>query len=91
VAGTDAGWAQLGSDEKSVGRASYDRFWNTIDSASVSDVTDIGQGDTVEATIRYHYSDGRVVEERQRLTLVRSGDGFLIDQDDVLSSRTLSS
>ncbi len=91
VAGTDEGWAKLGSDERSVGRASYDRFWGTIDSASVSDVSNGGDGDTVEATIRYRYSDGRVVEERQRLSLVTAGDGFLIDEDDVLSSRTLSS
>ena len=39
---------------------------------------------------RYHWSSGRVVEERQRLYLVPSGDSFLIDDEDVLSSRTLS-
>jgi eukaryotic-like serine/threonine-protein kinase len=96
VAGTDAGWAQLGSHEQSVGRASYDRFWGAIDSARVSDVTasggsgGSGAGDTVEATVRYHYADGRVVVERQRLDLVRLNGRYLIDNDDVLSSHTVS-
>jgi hypothetical protein len=93
VAGTDAGWAKLGPGEKAGGRASYDRFWGAIDSATVSNVTDAPGGadpDAVDATIRYAWSDGRVVVERQRLSLARSGDGLLVDGDDVLSSRTVS-
>jgi hypothetical protein len=90
VAGTDQGWAELSSNERSVGRASYDSFWGSIDSATVSDVTDTGDGRSVEATVRYRWSSGRVVEERQRLYLVPSGDSFLIDDEHVLSSRTLS-
>ncbi len=93
VAGTDAGWAMLGPGEKAGGRGSYDSFWGPIDSATVSNVTDAGRSSSsaaVDATIRYHWSDGRVVEERQRLHLVRSGDRYLIDDDEVLSSRTLT-
>ena len=90
VAGTDAGWAMLGSNEQAQGRASYDSFWGAVESATVSDVTQGGEPDSVEATIRYRWSNGRVVEERQRLDLVRSGTSLLIDNDDVLSSRTLS-
>ncbi|MGA8994252.1 MAG: hypothetical protein WB441_08085, partial [Nocardioidaceae bacterium] len=88
--GTDAGWAQLGPAEKSVGRASYDRFWGAIAAADVSDVAAGDSSDTVEATIRYRYENGRVVVERQRLRLIRADGDYLIDDDEVLSSRTVS-
>jgi hypothetical protein len=91
AAGTDAGWAQLGPDEQKVGRASYDGFWRSVDSASVSDVTAGPTADSVVATVRYAYATGRVVVERQRLQLLRSGSGYLINDDTVLSSRTVSS
>jgi serine/threonine protein kinase len=87
--GTDAGWAQLGPREQRVGRSSYDGFWRTIESAQVSDVAAGASPNSVEATIRYRYASGRVVEERQRLELVRSGGRYLIDDDTVLSSRTV--
>jgi hypothetical protein len=87
--GTDAAWAQLGPREKSVGRASYNRFWGSIDAATVSDVRRGSDPNTVEVTVRYEYQSGKVVEERQRLDLVKDGDGYLIDNDDVLSSRTV--
>jgi eukaryotic-like serine/threonine-protein kinase len=88
--GGDEAWAQLGPREKQVGRSSFNGFWRTIDSAQVGDVTAGDTPDTVEATIRYRYADGRVVEERQRLQLIESGGDYLIDDDTVLSSRTLS-
>jgi len=85
----DAGWAMLGPNERSVGRASYDRFWGSIDSVDVGRIK--ARGDQVELELTYHYSDGRVVAERQRLQLVKGEDGsYLIDDDTVLSSRTVS-
>jgi hypothetical protein len=91
AAGTDAGWAQLGPDERKVGRSSYDGFWRSMASASVSHVTAGPTADTVEATVRYTYTSGRVVVERQRLQLLPSGGRYLINDDTTLSSRTVSS
>jgi len=85
----DAGWSMLGPDEKSVGRGSYDRFWGSMASVEVSDIATTAGSHTADITLTYHYKDGRVVVERQRLTLVRSAGGhWLIDKDQVLSSRT---
>jgi len=74
-----------------VGRASYDGFWRSIESAQVSDVTAGSSADSVEATILYRYASGRIVQERQRLQLIRSGGSYLINDDTVLTSRTLRS
>jgi serine/threonine protein kinase len=88
--GSDEAWAQLGPREKQVGRSSFNGFWRTIESAQVRDVVAGDAADTVEATIRYRYANGKVVEERQRLELIRSGGEYLIDDDTVLSSRTVN-
>ena len=85
----DAGWSMLGPHEKSVGRSSYDDFWGSMSSVDVSHVVTSPGSHTADITLTYHYRDGRVVDERQRLTLIRSADGrWLIDNDTVLSSRT---
>ena len=86
----DAGWALLGPHEQSVGRSSYDDFWDGIDRVDVSGVQAHPARSTSEVTLTYHYEDGRVVQERQRLELLRSSGSWLIDGDDVLSSRTVS-
>ncbi len=86
----DAGWSRLGPAEKRVGRASYDRFWRSIDSVDLADVRPGPSGSTVDVTLTYHFASGKVVAERQRLKLIRSpGGGYLINNDDVLSSRTV--
>ena len=85
----DAGWAMLGSDEKAVGRGSYDQFWGSITSVDLTDVTTSPGSNTADISLTYHYDDGRVVDERQHLTLVHGPDGrWLIDSDEVLSSTT---
>jgi hypothetical protein len=79
--GTDAAWAMLTPGyQDQVTRGSYDGFWRTISSVSVSNVTDAGGG-AVEATLAYTKTDGGTSTERHRLELVRSGGGFLIDGD----------
>ncbi len=79
--GTDEGWALLTpSYQAQVGRSSYDGFWRTISSVSVSNVTDAG-GDAVEATLAYTKGSGGTTTERHRIELVPSGDGYLIDGD----------
>ena len=86
----DAGWAGLGPNEQAQGRASYDGFWRQIRWVDVGDVTPVG-GDTLDLTLTYHFRDGRVVRERQRLQLLRAASRYLINDDTVLSSQTLSS
>ena len=79
--GTDEGWALLTpSYQGQIGRSSYDGFWRTISSVSVSNVTDAG-GDAVEATLAYSKGSGGTSTERHRIELVPSGDGYLIDGD----------
>ncbi len=85
----DAGWSMLGPRERSVGRSSYDQFWGSMTAVDVSHITTSSGSHTVDLSLTYHYKDGRVVDERQRLTLIRASDGrWLIDHDQVLSSRT---
>ncbi|MGZ4501227.1 MAG: serine/threonine-protein kinase [Nocardioidaceae bacterium] len=86
----DAGWAGLGPNEQAQGRASYDGFWRQIRSVDVRDLTPVG-GDTLDLTLTYHFRDGRVVRERQRLQLLPAATRYLINDDTVLSSQTLSS
>ena len=79
--GTDKAWAELTpSYQRSVGRGSFDGFWRTISSVTVSDVVP-ASGSSVEATLTYHTTDGRKSTERHRITLVRSGNGYLIGGD----------
>ena len=79
--GTDKAWAELTpSYQRSIGRGSFDGFWRTISSVTVSDVVPAG-GSSVEATLTYHTTDGRKSTERHRITLVRSGNGYLIGGD----------
>lgn len=40
-------------------------------------------------TVTYHFSDGRDVRERKRLSLVASGSGYLISGDTTISSANL--
>ncbi len=85
----DAGWARLGPDERRVGRSSYDHFWQSLDHVEVNRVSPAGTSAIVDLT--YHFDDGRVVRERQRIDLLHRGGGYLIDHDTVLGSRTVSS
>jgi serine/threonine protein kinase len=87
---TDAGWQRLSEDMQSVGRSSYEDFWGSIDAVRASDISSLPGQPAVELTLTYTFSDGRVVTERQRVFLERTGSGYLIDDDQVLSSRTVS-
>jgi serine/threonine protein kinase len=88
---TNAGWAELAPSEQSVGRASYERWWGSIDEVDASAISPRGPS-AADITLTYHFSDGRVVRERQHLDLDRTHAGrYLIARDTTLSSRTLSS
>ena len=86
----DAGWSKLGPHEQAQGRTSYDRFWRSVDRVDASRLQTDPARSTADVTLTYHFRDGRVVVERQRLGLVRSDHGgWLIDDDTVLSSHTV--
>jgi hypothetical protein len=79
--GTDEGWALLTPRyQAEVGRGSYNGFWSTIESVDVGRVSDAG-GNTVDATLTYTRKDGSTTTEQHQLSLVRSGNGYLIDGD----------
>ena len=79
--GTDEGWALLTPRyQREVGRGSYDGFWRTIRSVDVGRASDAGSN-TVDATLTYTRNDGSTTTEQHRLSLVRSGGGYLIDGD----------
>jgi serine/threonine protein kinase len=85
----DAGWQLLSPRmQAEVGRESFDSFWGQmadVDAASIRS----GQ-DAVDATVTYTYDSGRVVRQQNQYELVRTADGFLIDDETVISSTTVS-
>ena len=86
---TDAGWALLTDRYRSTtatNRETYERFWDSIRSVQVSEVSSEAPSSVV-ATLRYAFEDGRTFEERTAYTLVRQDGRLKIDRSSVLSSR----
>lgn len=77
----DAGWAAIGPELRAQGRASYDSFWNGIESVEVSDVRASG-ADTVDATVTYTPKDGVVSTEQKRFTMIERDGEYLINTDE---------
>lgn len=85
----DAGWERLSpryQETTATDRDTYDAFWKSIDKVSTRQVRGTAP-DSVTATVRYDFDDGRRVEEVTSYTLVRDGDALLIDSSTVRSSR----
>jgi hypothetical protein len=77
----DAGWAMLApSMQAAVGRSSYDGFWRTIKSVSVSSVDPV-DASTVRYRITYTFFSGKTSVENKQLTLTRSGSSYLVTSD----------
>ena len=88
---TDVGWTRLTPGMRQrVGRDSYESFWGSVDAVQASGTTPVRGEPAVLTTLTYHMDDGRVVRERERITLQRLGSRYLIADDEVLSSRTVS-
>ncbi|CAN7350108.1 serine/threonine-protein kinase [Terrabacter sp. LjRoot27] len=88
---TDAGWARLTDRYRSTtsgSRATYERFWGSVDSVDVRQATGSAPRSVV-ATLRYAFDDGRRFEERTSYSLVDDGGILKIDRSSVLSSRRL--
>jgi eukaryotic-like serine/threonine-protein kinase len=77
----DAGWNMLApSMQATVGRGSYNGFWHTIKSVSLSSV-DAVDATTVRYRITYTFFSGKTSTENKQLTLARSGTSYLITSD----------
>ncbi|WP_426319862.1 serine/threonine-protein kinase [Microbacterium sp. E-13] len=90
-AARDEAWPLMTADYQenhAGGRGGYEAFWSTISDVSVSDVSATGP-DSGQATLTYHFADGRVVEEVTAYRLVDEGGILKIAATDVLSSREL--
>jgi serine/threonine protein kinase len=87
---TDAGWSRLTRSYQSANagsRNSYERFWGSIDRATVSDAEG-DPPDEAEATVTYFFKDGRVVRERTAYGLVDDDGVLKINSSRVISSST---
>ena len=86
----DAAWRRLTPDYQTNHAGGYDafeEFWDPVESVQTSAVSTEGPN-TAQATVTYHFDDGRVVEEPTRYTLSRDGDTWKIAATTVLSSST---
>jgi eukaryotic-like serine/threonine-protein kinase len=83
---TERGFALLGPGLRAQGFDAYDEFWDSIDSARVRNLQARPGSRTVTATVVFVTDDGRTSTEQHRFGLVpdRSGDGLLIDTDDLV-------
>ena len=88
---TDAGWARLSPRmQEETGREDYEAWWGSIDRVELGSTQAVEGQDAVDVQLTYYFADGTVTEERQRLTMQQGDGGYLIDDDEVLSSRTTS-
>jgi eukaryotic-like serine/threonine-protein kinase len=89
-ANTDGAWPLMTDAYKAShmhGRQGFELFWGAIDRVEASNVT-ASPPDRSEATLTYHFKDGRVVVERTSFELVEEGGTLKIDDSSVLSSTT---
>jgi eukaryotic-like serine/threonine-protein kinase len=83
---TRTGFTLLGPSLRSQGFATYDDFWDGIDSVEVSGLQADPSSHTVEGTVVFVKQDGGRSVEQHRFGLVKdpSGDGLLINTDDLI-------
>ena len=87
---TDAGWDRLAPSMQAQGRDDYEQWWGSIESVDLRRADAVDGQRQVEIDLTYYFKDGTAKQEIQRLTLEKSGDRYLIADDEVLSSRTVS-
>jgi serine/threonine protein kinase len=79
----DAGWTHLTphfQKTRAKGRESYDTYWRSVRRVDVSNA--IGRSpDTVSATLTYHFTNGRVVTQRNTFRFVRQHGVLKIDYE----------
>lgn len=85
---TDAGWSRLApSMQDEVGRDGYEQWWGSVDAVELHSTETVGDNQ-VQVDLTYVMEDGSATRETQLLTLEQSDDGWLIADDEVLSSRS---
>jgi hypothetical protein len=87
-ANTDRGWDLLTPQyrrQHSLNKHDYQSFWASIAQVSVSNATGTAPN-TVQATINYTFTDGRVAHELTRYGLVNDDGTWKIDSTTVLNS-----
>ncbi len=87
---TDAGWKRLAPSMKAQGRGGYEDWWSSIESVDLASADAVDGQRQVDIVLTYYFKDGSAKEEKQRLTLEQSGGRYLIADDEVLSSRSVS-
>jgi len=83
---TDTAWNLLTKQyqrSRAQGRSSYDDFWGSMESVSVSDARTTGT-DTAEATIHYVYKNGQKSDEDTTFTFKKEKGELKIDQTEVV-------
>ena len=78
---TDAAWPLLSpsAQRASGGRGGFDRFYAGMESVTLQDVTDMGDG-VVRATVAFERRNGPTTREPYRFVIVRDKDGGAIIQ-----------
>jgi hypothetical protein len=87
----DGAWPTMTADYQenhAGGRGGYEAFWSTVTALEVADVS-ASAPDQAQATLTYHFTDGRVVQEVTSFRLVEEGGRLKIAETDVLSSTQL--
>ncbi|HLN78213.1 MAG TPA: protein kinase [Nocardioidaceae bacterium] len=87
---TDAGWSMLAPSMQAQGRDSYDSWWSKVDSVDLQAAKAVPGQEQVNIELTYRFKDGSAKQETQRLTMQDSDNGYLIADDQVLASRTVS-
>jgi hypothetical protein len=87
---TGTAWDRLAPAMQAQGRAAYDDWWASIDSVDLHSAQAVEGQPQVQVDLTYRFADGRATRETQVLTLEESDRGYLIADDEVLSSRTVS-
>ncbi len=84
----DGAWPYMTADYQenhAGGRGGYQAFWSNVASLEITDVS-ASAPDRGQATLTYHFTDGRVVQEVTSYRLVDEGGVLKIAETDVLSS-----
>ncbi|WP_457101318.1 protein kinase domain-containing protein [Microbacterium sp. P5_E9] len=87
----DSAWPTMTADYQenhAGGRGGYEAFWSTVDALEIADVS-ASAPDRAQATLTYHFRDGRVVQEVTSFQLVDEEGALKIAATDVLSSTQL--
>ncbi|HEX6247089.1 MAG TPA: serine/threonine-protein kinase [Nocardioidaceae bacterium] len=85
----DAGWERLAPSMQEQGRDAYEDWWSSVESVELHS-SEASDGSQVRVDLTYFFTDGSATRETQVLTMEESDGRYLIADDEVLSSRSVS-